>query len=259
MEELNVIDVTPENVQKETLFCIKSINNPGFICKEKWFGERHTEGLHLKIIKNEAGKMSGFIEYIPAEQAWRPVKGDNFMFIHCMFTYPNSERNRGHAMRLVGECEKEAFATGKHGVCVMTSKGPWITDKRIFIRMGYFEVEKLGRFELMVKKFNPSVPNPKLIDWKSKQKGYKGWHLLYADQCPWHEKSVQAIKRVAEESGIDLKIKKITKSEEARNGPSGFGVFALLKDGRLLEDHYISETRFRNILNKERGQIRNDG
>jgi hypothetical protein len=56
---------------------------------------------------------------------------------------------------------------------------------------------------------------------------------------------------VAEEAGINLNVKKITTSKEARHGPSGFGVFALLRDGKLLEDHYISETRFRNILKKE--------
>jgi hypothetical protein len=56
---------------------------------------------------------------------------------------------------------------------------------------------------------------------------------------------------VAGEAGINLKIKKITSSQEAKNGPSGFGVFALLKDGKLLEDHYISETRFRSIVKKE--------
>lgn len=33
-----------------------------------------------------------------------------------------------------------------------------------------------------------------------------------------------------------------------QNGPSGFGTFALLKDGVLLEDHYISLGRFMNIL-----------
>lgn len=32
--------------------------------------------------------------------------------------------------------------------------------------------------------------------------------------------------------------------------PSGFGVFNLLRDGRLLEDDYLSTSRFKNILKK---------
>ena len=56
---------------------------------------------------------------------------------------------------------------------------------------------------------------------------------------------------VAGEYGIRLKVKKINSSTEAKQGPSGFGVFALLHEGKLLEDHYISSTRFKNILKKE--------
>ena len=250
MNTPTIINITPENARQETFFCVKNMKDPGFACKERWFAEEQRNGLRLKIIKNEEGKMCGFIEYLPAEMAWRPVEAEGYMFIHCMFTYPNTERNRGHALRLVEECEKEALELGMHGVCVMTSKGPWITDMRIFEKMGYSKVDKIGRFELMAKKFEPTSEDPHLIDWTARQQDYLGWHLLYADQCPWHEKSVQAIKKVAIEKGIKLNIRKITTSEEAKNGPSGFGVFALIKDGKLLEDHYISETRFRNILNK---------
>ncbi len=51
-----------------------------------------------------------------------------------------------------------------------------------------------------------------------------------------------------QEYGSELKISKITTAQEARQAPSGFGVLSLLHDGKLLEDHYISETRFRKIL-----------
>jgi hypothetical protein len=48
-----------------------------------------------------------------------------------------------------------------------------------------------------------------------------------------------------------LQTTKIESAEKAQHAPSGFGVFALVKDGKLLEDHYISETRFKTILKKE--------
>jgi hypothetical protein len=48
-----------------------------------------------------------------------------------------------------------------------------------------------------------------------------------------------------------LKIKIALDSEGKQLAPSGFGTFSLLKDGKLLEDHYISRTRFENILKKE--------
>jgi hypothetical protein len=40
--------------------------------------------------------------------------------------------------------------------------------------------------------------------------------------------------------------------EEAQAAPSPYAVFNLIYDGRLLADHYISETRLMNILRKEK-------
>lgn len=51
--------------------------------------------------------------------------------------------------------------------------------------------------------------------------------------------------------GIDLKLKKIETVDEAKNAPSGFGTYSLIYNGKLIEDHYLSATRFRNILKKE--------
>ena len=61
----------------------------------------------------------------------------------------------------------------------------------------------------------------------------------------------EAIINAAMDHGIDLNVSKISTVKQAKSAPSGFGVFNLLRDGRLLEDHYISHTRFRNILKKE--------
>ena len=55
---------------------------------------------------------------------------------------------------------------------------------------------------------------------------------------------------LANSEGIDLRITKITSAEQARRSPSGFGVFSLVHDGELIEDHYISKTRFSSILSK---------
>ncbi|MEN8789222.1 MAG: GNAT family N-acetyltransferase [Flavobacteriaceae bacterium] len=248
---LEIVPVTPENAEEETFFCIKDRLKPGFTCKQSWFDKRYEEGLRLNILKGNAGEMLGFIEYVPASKAWRPVEAPNFMFIHCMYLASKKNRQKGFGSELIKACEKDAKSKKMNGVCVMTSKGAWITDRRIFEKNGYSEVEKKGRFELLTKKWNKEAPDPQLIDWTANLDQYQGWHLIYADQCPWHDKSVYAIKQIAEQNDLDLKITKINSSEEAINAPSGYGVFNLLHDGKLLEDHYISATRFKNILKKE--------
>lgn len=253
MQTTAIIEVTPENVWKETLFCVKDLTNPGFKNKEKWFRKQYREGLRLKILKGDAGKPIGFIEYVPVSQAWRPVQAENYMFVHCMYVYSKKDREKGYGSLLINACEREARKEKMAGVCVMTSRGAWIANDLIFKKNGFMEVDQRGRFQLLAKTWDNKVPAPKLLDWTLQQKRYQGWHLLYADQCPWHEKSVEALATVAHDHGIDLKITKLTTPEAAKNAPSGYGVFSLLHDGKLIEDHYLSATRFKNILKKELG------
>lgn len=251
MDQFKIIEVTPKNVLEETLFCVKDIISPGFKCKQDWFEKQYEGGLRMKILKGPDEKMIGFIEYVPASNAWRPIRADNFMFIHCMYVYSKKERNKGYGSILIRESEKEAKALNMSGICVMASKGPWIATKSIFENNGFREVHRRGRFELLSKKWDAETPDPQLLDWTAKQSKYEGWQLLYANQCPWHEKSVETLLNTAMDFDIDLQVSKIETAEEAKNGPSGFGVFSLLHDGKLLEDHYLSATRFKNILKKE--------
>lgn len=251
MKNTKIIEVTPQNVHEETLFCIRNIKKPEFHAKRQWFEKRYSLGLRINILKDEFGKMIGFIEYTPASQAWRPVNADNFMFIHCMYVYSKSDRNHGFGSQLIGASEKQAKAQNMDGVCVMTSRGSWLADKRIFEANGFVQVDQKDRFELVSKKWNSNAADPKLLNWTKQQKKYMGWNLVYADQCPWHEKSVLAMQEVAKEYGVDIKITKINTAKEAKKAPSGFGVFNLLYNGTLIEDHYVSATRFTTILQKE--------
>ena len=248
---MTITNVTPENAEEETFFCIKNTKNPGFIAKQNWFNKWYAEGLRIKILKNNEGKQAAFIEYIPADFAWRPVNAPGYMFIQCMFTYSNNDKGKGYGSLLIKDCEEDAKQRSMSGVAVMTSKGTWVTDKRIFENNGYQIIDKKGWFELLVKKFNDVNPDPKLIDWTENFKSYKWWHLLYSDQCPWHYKFIDTIKEVADENNLKLTIKKITRSEDAKQVPSGFGVFNIIHNGKLTADHYISRARFNNILKNE--------
>lgn len=251
MDIYTIIDVTSDNIMQERLFCAKTISSPGFRSKHEWFCRNIDKGLNISILKDADNRQLAFIEFLPAEHAWRPIEADNYYFIQCLFTYSNTDKHKGLGSRLIEYAEKKARLAGARGLCTMTSSGAWVADSQLFLRNGFYSVDSRGRFELLVKPFETKYPEPRLLDWELKQKEYSGWHLIYADQCPWHEKSAEAIARVCQEAGITLNITKLHSSQEAKNAPSGFGVFSLLKDGRLLEDHYLSETRFRNILKKE--------
>ena len=171
--------------------------------------------------------------------------------IHCIMIYPNKYRSSGAASTLIHACVEDAKSKGLNGICTFTSKGPWIATKKLFEKAGFKIVDKKGRFELMSLKLIQEAQDAVFINWEDQLPNFEGWHLLYADQCPWHNKGVKALIKSAREKGIDLSVKKIESSHDAKNSPTGFGVFALVKDGKVLEDHYISKRRFETIIEKE--------
>ena len=242
--------VTPETVLDQTVFCSKNPKTPEFKAKKVWFEEQYKNGLKLCILRDDDEKPVAYIEYTPAEFAWRPVSADGYFFIHCMYNYAKKDRENGMASLLIQHALDDAKNQGKNGVAVFSSKGSWMADKRVFEKNGFQEISKLNRFELMVYKTNDSAKDPSFIDWTSKAKAYDGWHLLYTDQCPWHNKSAVDLQKAALEDGILLNVTKMTSHIDAQNAPSGFAGYNLIYNGELMEDHYISGTRFKNILKK---------
>lgn len=252
MESIQIIDVTPDNLKEHGMFCNKNPKSEGYKQKVEWYSKTYNQGVMMKIAQNEKGKKIGFIEYVPAEFAWRPVAAPGFMFIHCMYIYSNKDKNLGYGSQMVKKCEEDAKKIGMKGVAVMTSKGAWITNKSLFLKNDYEVVDKNGRFELCIKKFDEKTPDPKLLKWQKNTASNKGWSLMYSDQCPWNCSSAKTMSAVAKEHGIDLKVSKITSTKGSQKAPTGFGVFNILKDDKEIEDHYLSKTRFLNILEKEK-------
>ena len=134
----------------------------------------------------------------------------------------------------------------------MTSDGTWIANRTMFEKIGFIIADRLERFELMYKALDDRAPLPKFNNWNERQAEYQGWNLIYSDQCPMHEKSITDVTQCATENKITLNVIKLTTPRDAQKAPSGFGTYALIKDGKLLADHCISRTRFENILKQEK-------
>ena len=249
--QFNIIDVNETNINEVGIYCIKNLKANGFKAKAGWFNQDSNQTLKIKIATDENDRQLGFIEYTDSEHAWRPLRASNFLFIHCITIMKKDDRQKGIASALIEACELDAREQEKDGVCVMTSSGVWLADKSLFEKNGFSETDRKDRFELMTKTFGSVSEKPAFMDWNAELSKYQGWHLLYADQCPWHDKSATDLLKTAEEMKIDLNVKKLSSPKEAQKSPAGFGVFALIKDGKLVADHYISKTRFKNILKKE--------
>ncbi len=249
--QINIIDVTAANVAEQGIYCIKDKKSPGYNAKVEWFKLKLNKGLKIKIATDAQNMQLGFIEFIPSELAWRPVKASNYLFIQCIAVFVKEAKNNSIGSSLLNACEQEAIHMKRAGICAMSSDGPWMANKSLFEKNKFQIADQLDRFELMVKTLDAKNPQPKFIDWTKKQQDYQGWNLVYSDQCPWHEKSITDLSAAALAHGINLNVKKLTTPAEAQQAPSGFGTFSLIEDGKLLGDHYLSKTRFENIIRQE--------
>ena len=249
---MDIVNVDKNNITQYAPTCFLNPNNEGYQTKLRWIMKRFSEGLKIKLLySGDKAKCNGFIEYVPGEYAWRTVDAKGYMFIHCLWISPNKYKKKGYGSLLVKECINDAKKQGKIGVAVVTSEGPFMAGKGLFLKNGFKSVAQANpSYELMVKTFKKRSL-PKFKDWGKQLHKYKGLNIIYSNQCPWVARSIDELREIAEKRGLKLKIIELKTAKQAQNAPSPYAVFNLVYDGRLLVDHYVSVTRFRNILNKE--------
>ena len=197
-------------------------------------------------IKNDK-KCHGFIEYVPGEYAWRAVEANGYLFIHCIWISPNMFKNKGYGSLLVEECVKDAEKQGKAGVAVIASEGPFMANKDLFLKNGFKEVQKSSVFTLLVKQLKKAEA-PKFKECEIELSKYEGLTVEYSNQCPWVARFMSELPETIKGKGLKINIVELKTAEQAQAAPSIYGVFSLVFDGRLLSDHYISNTRFLNII-----------
>jgi ribosomal protein S18 acetylase RimI-like enzyme len=246
-----IITIDKNNISQYPPTCFLNPKNEGYKKKLEWLKKRFSEGLKIKqLYLEKEGKCVGFIEYVSGEYAWRAVDARGYLFIHCIWVHPNKFKRKGYGSLLVEECVKDA-KEGKYGVAVVTSEGPFMAGKDLFLKNGFKSVVTVKpSFELMIKPLKKG-PLPKFKDWEKQLSKYKGLNIIYTNQCPWVGRSIKELEETAKEKGLKLKVTELKNAKQAQNAPSIYAVFNVIHDGKLLVDHYISNRRFLNIINKE--------
>jgi hypothetical protein len=242
--------VGPENYRECGIGCLTNRRHEGHEPKVDWLEKRFEDGLRYFLFRDEQGNPLAFLEYVPGEYAWRPVRAQGWLFVHCLWVYARGKKVGGLGGELVRACVQEARDQGALGVAAMVSEGPWMVGADVFLKNGFERIAGADRFELVVYRLREG-PEPRFRDLSEILEGYEGLHLLYSAQCPMLPKSANDLAEMAEEHGLELEITVLESAREAQRAPSYYGVFNLIWNGRLLSDHYVSKGRFRNLLEKE--------
>jgi N-acetylglutamate synthase-like GNAT family acetyltransferase len=254
MKELKIIESTPDNIQEFGMCGYKNPKIEGYKRKIKWTKERYKEGLKYKVLYSEEKGAVGAIEYVPGEFAWRPVKAKNYMFIHCLFILPKDIKGKGYGQMLLDSCIEDAKKQYMLGVAVVTRKGTWMASKDLFLKNG-FEIADTAKpdFELMYKSFDKNTEVPTFnANLEANLNKYKdGLVIISSDQCPYTAKAINEISETAKKDyKINPKVIELKNYKEAQNSPCVFGTFCIIYNGNLVADHPVSNTRFKNIMNK---------
>jgi hypothetical protein len=249
--QTSIVTLTPENYTEYGCPCFLNPKHEGHLKKLEWLKERFVEGLTIKHLLIEGEKKPiGFIEYVPGEYAWRAVNANGYVLIQCIWINPNKYKENGYGSLLVEECINDAKKDSKYGVAVVTSAGPHMAGKELFLKNGFEIVEKADRFELLVTQLKKG-PLPKFTNWEQQLNNYQGLNIIYSNQCPWVARSIPELEEIASKNNLELTITELETAKQAQNAPSIYSVFNLVYDGKLITDHYVSNTRFLNILKKE--------
>ena len=244
---MDILDVNASNVHELGFFCYMSKRkSEGYQRKLAWVKKRFAEGLRIKLLKLPD---RGFIEYMPAEKAWRGVDAEGYMVIHCLWVVGKSKK-QGCGKALLELCLKDARASGKQGVAVVCG-GNWLTTPKFYAKHGFVEADKLDpHFTLMAYRFN-DVPLPAFkAGWEQKEHDAgEGLTIFRSDQCPYITDAVAAAEASAAKTGTSCQVIELESSEQVyQQSPSPFGVFGLVHNGCLLSYHYQLEKDLEPML-----------
>jgi hypothetical protein len=127
-----------------------------------------------------------------------------------------------------------------------------MSGKAFFEKNGFHVIDQAPPdFDLVVKKFDDQVPDPKFIrNWEKPAFRFeKGLFIIKADQCPYTVKNVKEICDTASARyGIKPEVIILQDHREAQTAPNPFGTFSIVFNNRVIAHHPISNKRFMNIM-----------
>lgn len=251
MKDYEIIDTNADNIGGCGICRYINDRNEGRRRKLDWLKKHYAEGLRFKVLRSREFGDIGMIEYAPASNAWRPVQAEGYLVIHCLMV--NSEhKGKGLGALLLDSCLRDAKKSKCPGVAVVTSSDSFMAKSDLFIKAGFVSVESIPPYELLVRKFRKSAPDPRFIVERERalKRHKKGITILAADQCPMIAKCVRDIAEASRALGLKTKIVRVRSARESRELPTPYGVFSVVCDGKLIAERPVSGARFKNIMSK---------
>lgn len=262
---MEFITVDQSNLEKEHICCAIAKNEDCQVkSKKSWLADRFKEGL---VFRKADIRGKCFIEYIPAENAWAPVKAENCMYIDCLWV-SGKLSGQGYAKALMDDCIRDSKEKGKRGIVALSSekKKPFLADPAFLTKLGFHKVDEaepyfslyylafdpagdsyLPEFREQIKASHAGEHSDRKDSCQDSQIG-KGLTLFFTAQCPYTARYVPAFAKVAADRGVACKLIQISSTEEAQQAPTPFPTYGLFYNGKFLTHEILSEKRAGSLL-----------
>ena len=243
-----MVTISENNIDAEHICCAigDKKHKQGVLAKKKWMKDRLKDGF---VFKKADVKGKAFIQYIPAENAWAPIKADGYMFIEC-FWVSGQFAGKGIGKLLLEECVNDSKKMKGIVVIVGNKKKPFLNDKAFFKKAGFVVCDLADPyFELMVLKNNPKEDNPvlKICAKSLKPSSLNGLVIYYSNGCPFTEYYIKETERLSNEKGLAFKAIKVATKEDAQNLPIAFSIHSVFLNGAFIGQEMLTESRFNKV------------
>lgn len=241
---MEMMVVNKENIEHEHICCALSSNQDiQVISKKKWMIEQFDNGL-VFMKMNVRGKC--FIEYMPLENAWVPIIGNDLMYIQCLWV-SGKFQGKGYAKALLEFCKKDCLDKGKKGLVMVSSlkKTGFLMDYQFLKKCGFYSVDTWEKeYVLMFYPLQENVQEPHIQVSPIEDDGPV---LYYTDQCPFNAKYVPILKDYCDKQGIILKCHHIQTLEAAKKAPTLFTTYSLFYQKTFLTREVLNVRKFEKV------------
>jgi hypothetical protein len=243
---MTLIKLNAETIEKGTLPCV-DLKNPNsselFTYNRDWLLDRFEEG--MVIIKLDTPK-DAFIEFVPAEFAWKPIYAPGYTLINHVYVAEDGPE-QWLKSELLQTAETNCSKT--NGMVIMLENEVFNKDRDFFIQRGYLEHAHIPGFTMLVKRFKTEIPAPAFSIPISETKSSRNLHgikISYADQSAFVNYYIHEMKVIFEDMGFNVELHRVQTPEQARGSGSPYGTFGVFMDGhflthKLLNKHGIEE------------------
>ncbi|TGV02650.1 N-acetyltransferase [Flavivirga rizhaonensis] len=251
-----LINLNSDNISEEHICCAISDKKciDSYQAKKDWLTKEFNNGYVFRRI-DERAKV--FIEYGPAENAWIPIKAENYININCFWVSGKYKRN-GYGKVLLETAIEDAKSQGIDGLVTVvgTKKFHFMSDTKWFLNQDFKEVERISSgFSLLAKKLNQKATSPAFNESvKSGECSEKnGVVVYYSNRCPFAEfHSKNSLVETTKNRNLPLKLIKLESLEEAQNAPSPATIFSLFYNGKFIttDISVCMDSRYDKVMEK---------